>query len=144
MNILIYAYDLDGANKRSRAVMVVQALGESESGVSSAQALRGILRQHHTEKCNAAVVRETPWHVERLCRIAGLSYWRDSIPLALDRLESIQVSFWDVIMVRIAFPGRPEVLMSEDFNDGQVIEGIRLNIDNSGALSELDPVARDS
>ena len=37
-----------------------------------------------------------------------------------------RVSFWDALIVRAAAQARCDLLFSEDLNDGQVIDGVRI------------------
>ena len=40
--------------------------------------------------------------------------------------ERYQLSFWDALIVAAAAQGRADVLLTEDLNSGQTIEGVRI------------------
>jgi predicted nucleic acid-binding protein len=126
-NILVYAYDAAGGEKRFRAGAVLRRLREARTGALSVQIL-GEFYNALTTKIVPRMAREeaadrvqtfarswpvlglTPFHVREAVRICGqhqLSYW-ESLILATARLNSLLV------------------LLSEDMQDGQLVEGVRI------------------
>ena len=65
-------------------------------------------------------------------RLRSMSLWRIHSPRADDAIAAAQLSqrnqlwFWDAMIVRSAAELRCDVLWSEDLNDGQAIEGVRI------------------
>jgi len=125
-NILIYAYDLDAANKRVRAVSVVKDLWETESGIISTQVLQEFY-VNVTQKIPTPLSRAKARGVLNAYAVWQMEIIRpDTILLASEFQERHQLSFWDAMIVSAAFQGGAEILISEDLNHGQIIEGIRI------------------
>jgi predicted nucleic acid-binding protein len=61
-----------------------------------------------------------------------MSHWAVYVPVASDVIEAVKISrdntisFWDAMIVRAAAAMGAETLLTEDLNDGQVIEGVRV------------------
>ncbi|NPV04862.1 MAG: PIN domain-containing protein [Syntrophaceae bacterium] len=125
-NVLIYAHDLDAGPKHERAAAVVSGLWESRSGILSAQVLQefyvNVTRKIPKPLAPAAargVIRNyLVWHVE-----PGDAA---SVLLAAELEERYKLSFWDAMIVASASRAGADRILSEDFNHGQVIEGIRI------------------
>ncbi|MBA2491097.1 MAG: PIN domain-containing protein [Gammaproteobacteria bacterium] len=123
---MIYAYDLDAANKRDRAVAVVKDLWETESGIISTQVLKefyvNVIQKIPTPlsraKARGVLNAYVVWPMETIRP--------DTIMLASEFQERHQLSFWDAMIVIAAVQGGAEIPMSEDLNHGQIIEGIRI------------------
>ncbi|GEM_PF-3263896 len=73
-NILIYAYDMDVADKRDSALAVARALWEQESGVISTQVLQEFLRERHAAHPHALIACKGPRRIERVLGLAGINY----------------------------------------------------------------------
>ena len=50
----------------------------------------------------------------------------ESILRAVDISAFHQLSFWDSLIISTAEAARCETLLTEDMNDGQIIEGLRI------------------
>lgn len=126
-NILLYAYDPTAGEKHDTARALVDRLWRDRRGAISVQVLQEFY-VNATRK--AAITIESAGAVERM---KSLARWRVHSPLpddviaAADLASRYQLSFWDAMVVRSAAELRCETLWIEDLNDGQVIEGVRLN-----------------
>jgi predicted nucleic acid-binding protein len=64
--------------------------------------------------------------------IASLLRWRviindgQAIPSAIDLQRQYPYSFWDCLVMQAALQGRASMLLSENFQSGQVIESVRI------------------
>ena len=125
-NILIYAHDLDAGGKHERAAAVIRSLWESEAGVISVQVLqefyvnitRKIAQPISPSKARGLISAYGVWHVE--------SPTAETVITASEIQERNQLSFWDAMILATAVRSGAGVLLSEDLNHGQVVEGVRI------------------
>ena len=122
-NILVYSRDLNEPVKRARAIEVIDQLRASGELVLSAQCLN--------EFSSTSLRRGTPISEVRV----AVSRWHDLghvLPLtgsattaALTAVERYGLSFWDALIWATAHDAGVPVVLSEDFQDGREIEGVR-------------------
>lgn len=122
-NILIYSRDLNEPAKRTRDIEVTDQLGVGGELVLSAQCLN--------EFSSASLRRGTSVTDVRV----AVSVWHDLgdvLPLtgsattaALAAVERYRLSFWDALIWATARDAGVSVVLSEDFQDGREIEGVR-------------------
>lgn len=120
-NVLAYAYDADSGEKGERAREV---LAEIDGAVVSTQVLLelfavltrklGLTREVAEEATESLMDLEVVATDARLVR-EGLRISRDH-----------DISHWDGMIIAAAAASGCEVLLTEDLNDGQVIEGMRV------------------
>ena len=120
-NVLAYAYDADSGEKGERAREV---LAEIDGAVVSTQVLLelfavltrrlGLTREVAEEATESLMDLEVVATDARLVR-EGLRISRDH-----------DISHWDGMIIAAAAASGCEVLLTEDLNDGQVIEGVRV------------------
>ncbi len=125
-NVLIYAHDLDAGDKHEQAAAKLRTLWESETGVISVQ----VLQEFYVN-----VTRKIPQPLS-LTQARGLvgAYcaWQVEAPTGNTVLHASEIqqrntlSFWDAMILAAAVQGNVEILLSEDLNPGQVIEGVRV------------------
>jgi predicted nucleic acid-binding protein len=125
-NVLLYAYDTAAGQRHDDAAHLVDRLWSERSGAISVQVLQEFF-VNSTRKVAAPLTPEAA-----VDRLRSLSRWRVHSPLADDVVSAAslshrhQLSFWDAMIVRSAAELHCEILWSEDLNDGQVIEGVRV------------------
>ena len=125
-NVLVYAHDGTDPAKQVRARTALERLWASGTGMLSTQ----VLQEFHV----VATRRLRPPMPSASAReIIGLySTWdvvliEPAIILGASHLsERHQLSFWDALMVEAARVGGAERILSEDLQDGQVIEGVTI------------------
>jgi predicted nucleic acid-binding protein len=120
-NVLAYAYDADSGEKGERAREVLAEIG---GAVVSTQVLLelfavltrklGLTREVAEEATESLMELEVVATDARLVR-EGLRISRDH-----------DISHWDGMIIAAAAASGCEVLLTEDLNDGQVIEGVRV------------------
>ena len=120
-NVLAYAYDADSGEKGERAREV---LADIDGAVVSTQVVLeffavltrklGITRDAAEEATASLMELEVVATDARLVR-EGLRISRDH-----------DISHWDGMIIAAAAASGCEVLLTEDLNDGQVIEGVRV------------------
>jgi len=125
-NVLIYAHDLDAGAKHDRASSIVAELWEKENGVISVQVLqefyvnvtRKIPKPMTPASARGIIRNYLAWHVEPIEPAALL--------LASEIGEKNILSFWDALIVVSASRAGANLILTEDLNHGQVIDGIRI------------------
>jgi predicted nucleic acid-binding protein len=124
-NVLIYSTGVDGSPKAAAADSVLTVLSGTESGVVSTQVLseyattmlRLYMRSAHpTVVRELAVLRET-WSV--------LLVTEEVIADAVRGTIEHGMSFYDAQLWATARLAGIEVVLTEDFSDGRVVEGVR-------------------
>ncbi len=123
-NVLFYAIDRDAGAKGERARAILARLWDERAGVLGTQVLAEWavnLRRKAGLTWNeiAEVVR--PWLAWDVIAPAG-----EDVLAALRLATDHQLSFWDAMVVRAAVRAGADVLLTEDMNPGQVVEGVRL------------------
>ncbi len=123
-NILVYAEASDEPVKQRMALDLLRQLFESTSGVLSTQVLQ--------EYCNVAIkkLKLPPAHIR-----AHLDLYEQFevvqvtpaiIRMGLDLHQTRSMSFYDAIVLASAQTAGCSVLMSEDMNAGELIDGVRV------------------
>lgn len=139
-NILFYAHDIDAGDRHWRARSLVKGLWENGQGMLSTQVLSefyvNITRKipNPLEPAHARAIIEPylSWTVETL--------GPHSVLAASEVQQRHRISYWDALIVHAASAGGASLLYSEDLNDGQMIEGVKVvnPLLNNGA-HEVDP-----
>ena len=125
-NILIYAHDLDAGNKHSLAREIVKNLWEQRTGVLSTQVLqefyinvtRKIPSPLSLMEAREIIRSYLCWEIKE---ISALSVIRAS-----EIEEQYHISFWDALVIVAAHTAKADKILTEDLNQGQMIEGIRI------------------
>jgi len=125
-NVLVYAYDRSEPHKQRQALTLIDELVTSGAGVISAQVLSEFF---------VTVTRKLPAPLspsEAYTRIEHfLQFWRvldltGMIVLEAGRgVREYQLNFWDAQIWAAARLHQIPIVFTEDFNSGQVIEGVR-------------------
>lgn len=125
-NVLIYAHNVDAGLKHDSAKQRLAALWTERTGLLSIQVLQE-LYVNITRKIPKPLGRPTaqelvrtyaawlfgPTEIQHVVRAAELE-------------ESHTLSFWDSLIVVSAASAGAGVLLTEDLNHGQVVEGVRI------------------
>jgi len=123
-NILIYTDDADSPDKSHRAVQLVDDAMRTRLGVLSTQVLQEYFVAV-TRKLN--VDAATAKHrAQLLLRLNVVQITPDDVLAAVDLHRLHVLSFWDALIVHAARKAACSVLLSEDMNNGQVIDGVRI------------------
>ena len=125
-NILVYAHDADAGEKHATAAKSVAELWESRNGIVSTQVLQELYITL-TRKAAAPVKRNI---ARRLIR--NYLMWEvvlndgATVLHASEIEENYHLSFWDGLIVAAAYSKNAAVILTEDLNHDQRIEGIRI------------------
>ena len=125
-NVLVDAYDPADASKRTRAMTVLTRLGAQQRGALSAQVLSEFVVTVTRKITPPLTLEEAEQRV-----INYMRSWRVYDLTARVVVEAVrgarqhQLPYWDsLIWATAKLSGAPTVL-SEDFSDGRLIEGVR-------------------
>src|SRR5579875_1267251 len=125
-NLLVYAVDPRDAGKQRRAITTLDNVHARHIGVLSPQIL-GEFFSAATRKLPSPL---TPLEAERLVAdyIASwpvLDLTATIVQRALRGLRRYQFSYWDALVWATACENGLSFVLSEDFNDGAMLEGVR-------------------
>jgi predicted nucleic acid-binding protein len=123
-NVLVYADDLDAGDKRERAQTVLAGILAAGDGVLSTQVLQEFF-SISTRKLGVdpTIARRK---VELLAEMDLVRIDLDLILAAIDLSRLHSFSFWDALIVRAASTAGCGVLLTEDLQHGQVVDGVRI------------------
>ncbi len=125
-NILVYAHDLLAKEKQKCAAEEIKKLWSDHTGVLSLQVLQELFVTL-TQKISNPLPQKTAKEI-----VKQYSAWEVVIPDTQDLLAAIdlqnkhQLSFWDSLIVQTALKAQCQILLSEDLQNGQQIEEVRL------------------
>jgi len=125
-NVLVYAYDPAEATKRARAMTVVDQLASRQRGALSHQVLSEFFVTVTRKIEPPLTLAEAERSVTNYMR-SWLVYESTArvVVEAIRGVRQHQLSYWDsLIWATAKLAGVPTVL-SEDFSDGQLLEGVR-------------------
>lgn len=124
-NILIYFADTRDLKKQRIADSLVKTAIENENGIISTQSLQ--------EFYNASTKKMlcTPEKAKEYTKIFASSFdvqqiSPDMIFNAIDISTANKISFWDSLIVSAAQDSGCVIVYSEDLNDGQIINGVKI------------------
>ena len=123
-NVLVYAYDKDAGAKHERANELVTEFWEQQTGIVSTQ----VLQEFYVTVTAKLPKPINPNRARGIVR--AYNQWRletngiDTILLASEIQQRHQISFWDGLIIAAAARSGAERLLTEDLNDGQLIEGV--------------------
>ena len=130
-NVLIYALVSQDRQKRKVAQSLLRTHADDLTAVVSTQVLQeffanatrlglppDLARQQVADFAEADVVQVT----------------KDLILAAIDLHRLHRVSFWDALILRAARAGGCKVVFSEDLNDGQTYDGVRVENPFAGRI----------
>jgi predicted nucleic acid-binding protein len=125
-NVLLYAYDTSEAVKQPIARAALDELWVTRLGTLSTQVLaefynaatRKLARPVHRAEAREVIDLYTAWPVVTV---------NPAVILAATALEERhRLSFWDALVIEAARVAGAERLLTEDLQDGRVIEGVRI------------------
>jgi predicted nucleic acid-binding protein len=123
-NILVYAHDEDAGEKHAAAAKAIADLWECRNGVISTQVLQEFYVTL-TRKVASPVTRNTACRLIRNYLTWELAVNDGPILLHASEIEgNYRLSFWDGLIVAAAYSKNAAVILTEDLNHGQTIEGI--------------------
>lgn len=123
-NVLVYADDKTAPAKQQRAVELVAEHRRGGTGVVSLQVLQEyFVTVTRKLKVDARVARRK---VELLAEFDVAAPGVADILAAIDLHRLHSFSFWDALVLRAAGQAGCRILLSEDMQEGQEIDGVRV------------------
>ena len=124
-NVLIYAYDPDARNKHEIAKRLLGELWESRAGVLSTQVLQEFY-VNVTRKIAVPLSKAAARLIVNSYSLWCTTTTSAEISDAFHIEDESQIGFWDALIVATAAKSGAVLLLSEDFNSGQMIAGVRV------------------
>jgi predicted nucleic acid-binding protein len=124
-NVLVYFFDERDIRKQNIAMELINSLTKTRTGQISTQALQEYFNVITKKlKCDKMQVRKD---VENYARIFPVHSNRlKDILSAIDISIRTQFSFYDSLIIAAAKATSCNIVYSEDLNDGQMVDGIKI------------------
>jgi predicted nucleic acid-binding protein len=125
-NVLVYAFDSSAGRKQRIAQRLLERLWETSTGCVSVQVL-----QEFFVIVTRKVAKRLPVP-DATARVREFATWKVFAPTASDVLAAIglharaKIGFWDAMIVLAAAESGCDVLWTEDLNNGQLLQGVRI------------------
>jgi predicted nucleic acid-binding protein len=125
-NILVYAYDSSAGDKHRVAQKEISNLWNSGLGLVSTQVLQELY---------VSITKKVPRPIgsdPAKAIIQDLLQWKVMVNDGRSILEAVEIQeryrygFWDALVIQAAIKGGADVLLSEDFESGRLIDGVRI------------------
>lgn len=123
-NILVYTDDADSPEKCHRAIELVEDVMRSNLGFISTQVLQEYFVAV-TRKLDVDAIAAKR-RIQLLLRLNIVQITPGDVLAAIDLHRLHALSYWDALILRAARKAGCSVLLSDDMNHGQEIEGIRI------------------
>ncbi|MCL4475422.1 MAG: PIN domain-containing protein [Nitrospirae bacterium] len=123
-NILVYAHDTSAGDKHAIALRIVKDLWASGLGVLSTQVLQEFFAIATKKIPKPLDISEAKEIVRVLLKWPVVVNNGNSILDAIDIHSRYKYSFWDSMIIESAGRGGASLLLSEDLNDGQTMDGV--------------------
>ena len=125
-NILVYLFDQDVPDKRDRAKVLFQQEVEAGRFVTSTQVLQEFYVAATRNLAVPLPVADAEEAVRALADLSIVPVDSSMILSAIDRSRSMQVSFWDALIIEAALSVGATCLLTEDLQHGRQIDGLRI------------------
>jgi predicted nucleic acid-binding protein len=123
-NILVYAHDVSAGDRHAKAFAIIESLWEMETWVISVQ----VLQEFYVTVTRKIKNPLKPYETREIIR--NYLAWPMQIndPEMTIRASEIEekngLFFWDALIVAAAIQLQAKKIITEDFNHGQIIEGV--------------------
>lgn len=125
-NVLVYLFDDSAPKKKAKAQEILKSADSEGSALLSTQ----VLQEFYVSVTKKLAVPLPAEVAERaVIDLAALPLVQVDLPMILAAVrlnQDMNLSFWDALIVAAALAGGAERLFSEDLQDGQEIDGLRI------------------
>lgn len=125
-NILVYCFDSSVPDKKRIALDLVLELWEWGKGVLSLQVLKEFFVTVTQKTVFKMGYEDARRAVEDFLCWEIIYEDRDALKMAIRVSRDYRISFWDANIITCASLGGCSICYSEDLNDGQIIEGVKI------------------
>jgi predicted nucleic acid-binding protein len=124
-NILVYSDDADATEKCASSVSLLETAMRTRFGVISTQVLQEyFVASTRKLGVNPSIAKT---RVQFFAKLDVVQISADDVLSAIDLHRLHSLSFWDSLILHAAKKAGCSVLLTEDMNHGQKIEGIRIH-----------------
>ena len=123
-NVLVYLFDSDAPEKQARAREILRE--ERDRLVVSVQVLGEFYVTVTRKLAVPLTVQAAARAVDALCELQVQALHPNLARSAVRRSRSSRLSYWDALIVETALDAGARVLFTEDLQDGQVIDSLRI------------------
>jgi predicted nucleic acid-binding protein len=125
-NLLVYAYDSSAGKKWKTSSEILSLLWVHRTGVLSTQVIQGFFVSLTQKVKNPILPERAKEIISDLLRWPLVVNGAENILRAVDLQIKYHFSFWDSLILQAAITSKSEFLLSEDFQDGQIIESVAI------------------
>lgn len=123
-NILVYAYDISSGSKHDVARNIVADLWNFRTGVLSIQVLQELFVTVTKKIPKPLDVKTTRDIVRDFLLWEVVDNDGELMMAAMDVQMKYHYAFWDSLIIAAAIKSGASILMTEDLNNGRIIEGV--------------------
>ncbi len=125
-NILVYAYDRGEYVKQQQAIRVLESLQRTGMGRLSVQSLAEFFSATTKGKEPVLTIQQASEQVLELAQTWQIfDLTRQVVSEAVRGVRDHQLAFWDAQIWAVARLNQIPLVLSEDFQTGAVVEGVR-------------------
>lgn len=126
-NVLIYFHDDEEPEKQVRAEEVIKREAQDGTMVISTQVLQEFYSATTRKWREPLRVEAAERSVRRFIEISTVVQVDIAVILAaISRTRTMSISFWDALIVEAALKGGAEKLLTEDLQNGQIVDGLQI------------------
>jgi predicted nucleic acid-binding protein len=124
-NILVYTVDKFDKNKQKAARSILKEIVANETAAISTQVLQEFYISC-TKKLNMKPLKAKEYIHNYIENFEVIQNGPAIIERGIDISILSQISFWDALLIAAAESSNSTELMTEDLNDGQIINGVKI------------------
>ncbi len=125
-NVLVYSLDAATPHKQRRSTEVLDGLEPTGRGSLSTQVLGEFFRVVTQKLVNPLTPADASREITRLVEAWEVLSITPAVVLEAARgVRDFRLSYWDAQLWATARLNQVDVVLSEDFQDGQLLEGVR-------------------
>lgn len=126
-NVFIYSFDKQQKKKHNLAIELIQNALKTQRGIISTQVIQEFLNVVFRKFEKTMTAQESEKYFKRvlipLCEFfPSFQYYQQAIEIK----KSYGYSFYDALILTAAIQTSCKILYSEDFQNGQSVEGVRV------------------
>ena len=125
-NVLVYLFDADSPDNRRKARALFQKHAEAGDILLSTQVLQEFYVAVTRKLARALDAGVAAQAVSSFAELPLVQIDSRLIIASIHRSRNNQLSFWDALIVQAAIEGHAGTLYSEDMQDGQALDGLRV------------------
>jgi len=125
-NVLVYMFDADAAEKQAQAQQLFKELAREGRILISTQVLQEFYVISTRKLAAPLTSQEAEQAIRDLATFALIPIDAQIILAAIKITNHFRFSFWDSLIIQAALHGGAKLLYTEDLQDGQTIDELRI------------------